>query len=459
MAHGFGGTPEAFDAFARTIAEAGYVVAAPEFPLSGASAPGGSTIADLVNQPNDMGFVVSEALAANASGADTLFAKIAPASLAALGHSLGGSTAQAFAHHECCNTTPLGASVLVATSPTLLGVFAGSLVDTGPTTLILHGTADTTVPFSDAPTILALSPTPRFLVGVDGSSHGALITTSDEPANPEREAGELATLSFLESVFRGDTAGLDAAQATLTAANHIVVEEQCEALAESCPAACTTPDWTDPPANPPDQNPLKASLVVTRLDQLPGAQNLKAKGRFNPAVGAPIVAPDIDGIHIRLSDSLATGYDANVPGGAPGSSACDLRDGWKTKTAGSGATTWTYRNRSGAIPPLCEAASANGLTSIKIKDLRVTSKQTIQYSVRAKKTAIAIDTASPLSLVSLDIAMAAEQALGEPSASADAGGCAHNEFSGSPIATASPAPFCKTVGAPGAIKTVKCKGQ
>src|SRR5262245_12117437 len=34
MAHGWGGLPEKFDAFARTVAGAGYVVAAPAFPLT-----------------------------------------------------------------------------------------------------------------------------------------------------------------------------------------------------------------------------------------------------------------------------------------------------------------------------------------------------------------------------------------------------------------------------------------
>jgi dienelactone hydrolase len=459
IAHGYGGTPEAYDAFARTIAEAGYVVAAPEFPLSGASAPSGPTIADLGDQPGDLAFVVAEALMANANAADTLFALIEPTSLATLGHSLGGSTAQAFAHNSCCNTVALGAAVLVATSPTLVGVFPGSLVDTGPPTLVLHGTADLTVPFSGAPTILALSPTPRLLVGVDGSGHGALITTSTEPANPERAAGELATLSFLDSLFRSDTAGLDAALLTLEAQDHIVVEEQCDALVEVCPEACTVLEATDPPTDPPDQSPRKASITVGKLDKFLGAQKLKAKGFFNPATGAPVIAPDLDGVHVRLTDAVGTGYDANIPGGAAGSSVCGTRDGWSTKLSGSGVTTWTYRNRSGAVPPLCATGSAKGISSIRIKDLRSTGKQALQYSLNAKSTVVAIDTSSPLTLLSFDLVTRSQTALGEPSTAALAGACARNEFSGAPIPATAPTPFCKTSPAAGTVKTVKCKGQ
>ena len=58
MAHGYGGFTGRFDRFARGLAEQGYIVAALTFPLTNQSAPGGLQIADFVNQPADVSFVI-----------------------------------------------------------------------------------------------------------------------------------------------------------------------------------------------------------------------------------------------------------------------------------------------------------------------------------------------------------------------------------------------------------------
>jgi dienelactone hydrolase len=57
--HGFAVTPAPYAALLRTWAAAGYVVAAPIFPLGNARAPGGPDEADIVNQPGDMSLVIT----------------------------------------------------------------------------------------------------------------------------------------------------------------------------------------------------------------------------------------------------------------------------------------------------------------------------------------------------------------------------------------------------------------
>jgi len=57
--HGFAVTPHPYAALLRAWARAGYVVAAPIFPLENAHAPGGPNESDLVNQPGDMSVVIS----------------------------------------------------------------------------------------------------------------------------------------------------------------------------------------------------------------------------------------------------------------------------------------------------------------------------------------------------------------------------------------------------------------
>ena len=58
--HGFAVTPAPYASLLRAWARAGYVVAAPIFPLENANAPGGPDESDLVNQPRDMSVVITQ---------------------------------------------------------------------------------------------------------------------------------------------------------------------------------------------------------------------------------------------------------------------------------------------------------------------------------------------------------------------------------------------------------------
>ena len=63
--HGFAVTPGPYAPLLDAWARAGYVVPAPIFPLGNANAPGGPNESDIVNQPRDMSFVISQMLALN----------------------------------------------------------------------------------------------------------------------------------------------------------------------------------------------------------------------------------------------------------------------------------------------------------------------------------------------------------------------------------------------------------
>src|SRR5205807_8770133 len=60
--HGFAVTPGPYARLLDAWARAGYVVAAPIFPLGNAHAPGGPNESDIVNQPRDMSVVISRLL-------------------------------------------------------------------------------------------------------------------------------------------------------------------------------------------------------------------------------------------------------------------------------------------------------------------------------------------------------------------------------------------------------------
>ena len=96
--HGFTATPASYWRLLRAWAQAGYVVAAPVFPLENAHAPGGPDERDIINQPRDMSFVITRMLAASAARRGPLAGLIEPHRIAVSGHSDGGETALAVAY-------------------------------------------------------------------------------------------------------------------------------------------------------------------------------------------------------------------------------------------------------------------------------------------------------------------------------------------------------------------------
>ena len=80
--HGFAVTPAPYSRLLVAWARAGYVVAAPVFPLENANAPGGPQESDLVNQPHDMSAVISTLLAAASAGRSVFAGMIDPQRIA-----------------------------------------------------------------------------------------------------------------------------------------------------------------------------------------------------------------------------------------------------------------------------------------------------------------------------------------------------------------------------------------
>lgn len=90
-AHGFlSGRDEAVD-LKNHLASHGYVIVAPDFPLSNGGAPGGPTIADLAHQPGDLAFVVEQVGGLSGNDAD-LATAVDTSKQGVAGLSLGGAT-------------------------------------------------------------------------------------------------------------------------------------------------------------------------------------------------------------------------------------------------------------------------------------------------------------------------------------------------------------------------------
>ncbi|MGI8709494.1 MAG: alpha/beta hydrolase family protein, partial [Acidimicrobiales bacterium] len=108
FSHGVTGKATFYNQVLRAWASAGYVVVAPDYPLSNLDAPGGPTVSDVGQQPGDASFVLDQFLG-DAKSAKELPAPLAKVAdhidgdhIAAVGHSLGAITSLGLGYATCC---------------------------------------------------------------------------------------------------------------------------------------------------------------------------------------------------------------------------------------------------------------------------------------------------------------------------------------------------------------------
>jgi dienelactone hydrolase len=137
--HGFATTPFRYRRLLRAWAAAGYLVAAPVFPLGNADAPGGPDESDIVNQPRDMSFVITRLLAASASPDSPLHGLVDPTRIAVAGQSDGAETSFATAYERPWYDRRVRAAVILSGAE--LGRHV-RLVSHAAPLLAVQGTAD-----------------------------------------------------------------------------------------------------------------------------------------------------------------------------------------------------------------------------------------------------------------------------------------------------------------------------
>ena len=186
FAHGLDSLGLAYDPLLQQWVERGFVVVAPTFPLSNIAAPGGDTAKDLVNQPGDMSFVLTQVLDLSKQSGNLLSGMIDPRRIAAVGHSLGAMTVLAWTENTCCEDPRVDASVIIDGTETPFGqgrFFAGRR--TTPI-LVLHGTSDRTIPYANGKRIYADAKAPKFFVSLIGAPHVSFLQLGTPAEKPPR---------------------------------------------------------------------------------------------------------------------------------------------------------------------------------------------------------------------------------------------------------------------------------
>jgi len=214
--HGFNVLPSLYARLLRAWASAGYVVAAPTFPLENADAPGGADESDLVNQPRDMSFVIS----ALTHRAGPLAGLVDSGRVAVAGHSDGGETALAVAYDRYFRDPRVRAAMILSGAK-IPGVGGFTFPAPSPPLLAAQGTADTVNPPGFTHAFYDAAPAPKYLLLLLGAEH--IPPYSDE--QPQLGIVGRVTTAFLDLYLKRDgqaarrlgTAGDLAGVATLSA--------------------------------------------------------------------------------------------------------------------------------------------------------------------------------------------------------------------------------------------------
>ncbi len=171
FAHGLGGSPQEYEQLLTAWAAAGYVVAAPLFPLSSSETPGGPDGGDIGNQPADMSFVINQVLSASAAPNGALSGLVDPNEIGAAGHSNGAITTLGLVANSCCRDTRVKAAVVMAGTTEGLGRGSYELAK-APPLFVVSDIHDGLVPYADAVAVFnqALGPKALLTLNWDSSS-------------------------------------------------------------------------------------------------------------------------------------------------------------------------------------------------------------------------------------------------------------------------------------------------
>ncbi|PCJ24875.1 MAG: hypothetical protein COA96_08560 [SAR86 cluster bacterium] len=263
--HGFVSSRTDLSYAASHLASYGYIVVAADYPLTSGGAPGGPNANDLINQPDDVSFLIDSVL--ELSGSNKPFSgEIDTSRIGLMGYSLGGLTSTLASYHPRLRDERISAAISIAGPSAALAKKFYQTTDIP--FLMIAGTLDALVDFRANAAVIPervgnsalleiaggthlgfssmAEPLFRLLHHPDGFGCSAVLSNLDEDPNAaftvlgteadgividsntpavcqtmptekalhpgrQRMATTIAVLSFFESVFADDQASREAA--------------------------------------------------------------------------------------------------------------------------------------------------------------------------------------------------------------------------------------------------------
>lgn len=222
MSHGFLSSRLDLAGLAAHLASHGYVVAAPDFPLSKRTAPGGATVLDVPSQPGDLSFVL-DALVAGKGGLSSV---VDADRVAAVGLSLGGLTTLLVGLHPEWRDPRI--DVLVPIAPASCYVPRRAFDAPTPPTLVVHGTADRIVDYeANALPLYEALDAPRVLAAFAEASHTGFPDATAELFEGTDDPDDVGCGAIGDAPSSGDEGTLDA-----------LVDDPGGVLNATCPLPC-----------------------------------------------------------------------------------------------------------------------------------------------------------------------------------------------------------------------------
>jgi predicted dienelactone hydrolase len=169
--HGYGDANFGAAYLAVPLASRGFVVVSPNYPQSHLGVSGGSRLADVVNQPGDLRFVLDQVLALSADGSSWLANGIDKKKIGAQGLSLGGLTTLLATYNPVLGDKRIKAAMVMAPYSCPL---TKKMLRTNPPLLFIAGNGDRITPLEqNAARTFDKARMPRTLVNLAGATHTA----------------------------------------------------------------------------------------------------------------------------------------------------------------------------------------------------------------------------------------------------------------------------------------------
>ena len=177
------------DAWAR----AGYVVAAPTYPRTAPTAPGGVDEADITNHPADLRFVISTLVSEANDARSPVAGMVNARRIAIAGQSDGAAVTLAAAANTCCRAGAVKAAVIMSGAE--LSAFGGAYYASGSAPLLVtQGNRDTVNLPGCSAALYDQAPAPKYFVDVLGAEHLPPYTRP----GPARRYVASAVVAFLD---------------------------------------------------------------------------------------------------------------------------------------------------------------------------------------------------------------------------------------------------------------------
>jgi dienelactone hydrolase len=216
--HGYRVSAATYSTLLDGIAEAGFVVAAPEFPGSSSTLPGRPDERDLQDEPCDLRLVAGQVQASTDDATSGLAGKVRSGAVGLAGQSDGATAAAYAALASTCAGPPIGAVVAFSAQPSALrpGLDPADL----PALLAVTGSADDVNPPTRTRALFDQFPQRAWLLTTDGEGH--LTPSTDSPHLPAIIA---IAVDVLRAALDGDPAAsgriaIDAARPGLSLESH-----------------------------------------------------------------------------------------------------------------------------------------------------------------------------------------------------------------------------------------------